>query len=125
MLAAQNLTLSRGGKRILTQISLEVRPGEVVGLLGANGAGKSTLLSALAAELSPDSGQVHLGGELLAGMPFREQARQRAAKVRAHHVQQMGVQLRVQALVLALEVKVRGVGGHWHGVARPWQCGAG
>ncbi|WP_447579051.1 heme ABC transporter ATP-binding protein [Achromobacter kerstersii] len=78
MLAAQNLTLSRGGKRILTQISLEVRPGEVVGLLGANGAGKSTLLSALAAELSPDSGQVHLGGEPLAGMPFREQARQRA-----------------------------------------------
>ena len=59
-LAAQNLTLSRGGARILTDVSLDVRPGEVVGLLGANGAGKSTLLGALASELTPAVSYTHL-----------------------------------------------------------------
>lgn len=78
MLAAHDLTLSRGGQRILTQVSLDVRPGEVVGLLGANGAGKSTLLGAMAAELSPESGQVRMDDTPLASMAFGQQARQRA-----------------------------------------------
>lgn len=77
-LAARNLTLSRGGARILTEVSLDVRPGEVVGLLGANGAGKSTLLGALAAELTPDSGHACLDGTALAALPHRQQARRRA-----------------------------------------------
>ncbi|WP_312543362.1 ATP-binding cassette domain-containing protein, partial [Achromobacter mucicolens] len=42
MLAADELVLTRGASRILDKVSLAVRPGEVVGLLGANGAGKST-----------------------------------------------------------------------------------
>ncbi|RBL83223.1 heme ABC transporter ATP-binding protein [Streptomyces cavourensis] len=78
MLAADNLTLARHGTRILDQVSLSIRPGEVVGLLGSNGAGKSTLLSALSAELAAEGGSLTLDGRALASMPPREQARKRA-----------------------------------------------
>lgn len=78
MLAAENLTLSRGGSRILDRVSLALRPGEVVGLLGANGAGKSSLLAALSCELPPDGGRVRLDGTSLARLPQRLQARRRA-----------------------------------------------
>ncbi|QVQ26567.1 heme ABC transporter ATP-binding protein [Achromobacter deleyi] len=78
MLAAEDLTLTRGGNRILDQVSLAVRPGEVVGLLGANGAGKSTLLGAMSAELAPDSGRLRLGDADLRGLAHRQQARLRA-----------------------------------------------
>ncbi|WP_251865694.1 heme ABC transporter ATP-binding protein [Achromobacter sp. Marseille-Q4962] len=78
MLAAENLTLARGGARILDGVSLRLAPGEVVGLLGANGAGKSTLLAVLANELEPDAGAVVLDGEPLSKVAHRRQARRRA-----------------------------------------------
>ena len=78
MLAADDLVLTRGGNRILDKVSLAVRPGEVVGLLGANGAGKSTLLGAMSAELAPDSGTVRLGDANVQGLAHRQQARLRA-----------------------------------------------
>lgn len=46
----------------LTDVSLEVSPGEFFGLLGPNGAGKTTLFKILATLVTPDSGQVTIGG---------------------------------------------------------------
>jgi iron complex transport system ATP-binding protein len=77
-LAAENISVTRGGVRILDDVSLAVRPGEVVGLLGANGAGKSTLLGALAGEHRPDTGRVVLNGTELRHLSHRAQARRRA-----------------------------------------------
>jgi iron complex transport system ATP-binding protein len=73
-----NLGVSRGATRILSDVSLNIEPGRIVGLLGANGAGKSTLLSALAGELTPDAGHIELDGTPLSNIPLRLQARQRA-----------------------------------------------
>jgi ABC-2 type transport system ATP-binding protein len=57
-------TYSRLGRRVraLDGVSIEVRPGETVGLIGPNGAGKTTLLSCLLGFLRPDSGSIRIGG---------------------------------------------------------------
>ena len=48
----------------LRGIDLEVRPGEVVGIVGRNGSGKSTLLKALAGIYEADRGDVHVVGKV-------------------------------------------------------------
>jgi ABC-2 type transport system ATP-binding protein len=62
MLAVLNVTRSYGEIKALEAVSLEVGPGEIVGLLGANGAGKSTLLRTLAGLQPPDAGVVQIEG---------------------------------------------------------------
>src|SRR5438132_2778088 len=47
----------------LRDISLEVRPGEILALLGENGAGKSTLLKIINGDYQPDTGMLSLGGQ--------------------------------------------------------------
>src|ERR1700741_4564716 len=44
-------------------IDLEVRPGEVLALLGENGAGKTTLMNVLSGLYRPDAGEIRVGGE--------------------------------------------------------------
>ena len=48
MIVAQNITVRRGAREVLREVSLRVAPGQVLGILGRNGAGKTTLLRALA-----------------------------------------------------------------------------
>lgn len=57
-LRARDLTVGRGGRAVLKQLDLEVRPGEVTALVGANGTGKSTLLRCLAGLERPLAGRV-------------------------------------------------------------------
>ncbi|MEE4463694.1 heme ABC transporter ATP-binding protein [Azotobacter chroococcum] len=78
MLQAERLAVQRGGRRVLSGIDLELRPGELLGVLGPNGAGKSSLLAALCGELRPAAGQVRLDGRPLAGWPGPERARRLA-----------------------------------------------
>ncbi|MHC8323965.1 heme ABC transporter ATP-binding protein [Pseudomonas sp. GB2N2] len=60
MLRTQNLHIRRGRKLVLTNITLELKPGEILGVLGPNGAGKSTLLGALCGDLQADHPSVWL-----------------------------------------------------------------
>ncbi|WP_442504266.1 sugar ABC transporter ATP-binding protein [Marinivivus vitaminiproducens] len=50
------------GVRALSNVSLEVAPGEVVGLIGENGAGKSTLMKVLGGVIAPDEGRIVIDG---------------------------------------------------------------
>jgi iron complex transport system ATP-binding protein len=61
--------------RILKGVSVEVRAGEFVGLMGRNGAGKSTLLDLLAGVRRPSEGEITLDGRPLTAWPAAELAR--------------------------------------------------
>lgn len=56
------ITKSYGAIQALRGVSFEIRPGEVVGLIGANGAGKSSLMKVLAGAVTPDSGTIEFAG---------------------------------------------------------------
>jgi len=76
VLEARNLTWNPRGRRVLGPLNLEVERGETLVLVGPNGAGKTTLLRMLAGVLTPDSGEVLLGGEPLHQHDRRHRARE-------------------------------------------------
>ena len=59
-----DVSVRRGGRRVLDRVSLLVQRGDRIGIVGANGAGKSTLLQLLTGRLQPDSGSLRLGTRL-------------------------------------------------------------
>ena len=69
LLEVRDLHVAYGaGVRALQGVSLCVRPGEVVALIGANGAGKTTLLKAIAGLVRPQAGDVTLDGRAIGGV---------------------------------------------------------
>ena len=66
--ARWTLSVARGGRTVVRDVSLEIPPGQVTTLLGANGAGKSTLVLAVAGLLRPSGGRVLLGDRDLTGL---------------------------------------------------------
>jgi ABC-2 type transport system ATP-binding protein len=59
----EGLSKSYGNQKAVDNISFEVRTGEIVGFLGPNGAGKTTTMRIITQYLSPDSGQITIGGK--------------------------------------------------------------
>ena len=72
MLKIDNIHVYYGAIHALKGVSLEVRKGEIVTLIGANGAGKSTTLRTVSGLLAPKSGGISFLGENIAGMPAHE-----------------------------------------------------
>lgn len=70
VLSFDDIAKTFGATRALKGVSLDVRRGEIVALLGENGAGKSTLIKVLGGLFRPDRGQV-----LIDGVPYRHQVR--------------------------------------------------
>ena len=62
-LAVQNLAKHYGPFKAMTNVNLEVRPGEIVGLIGPNGAGKTTMINTITGTLFATEGEIHLNGK--------------------------------------------------------------
>ena len=75
MLEVKNLSVGYPGRTVLEDVSLAVRPGRVLVLLGPNGCGKSTLLRTLPGLLPPLGGEILLDGRSLGNYSPREAAR--------------------------------------------------
>jgi D-xylose transport system ATP-binding protein len=59
----RNIRVSFGGVHAVDGVTVDLMPGEVVGLVGGNGAGKSTLIRTLSGAHPPDDGQIYIDGE--------------------------------------------------------------
>lgn len=64
-----------GRRQVVSGVSLEIQPGEIVGLLGANGAGKTTTFRMLVGLLRPDGGRISFDGRDVATLPMYARAR--------------------------------------------------
>jgi ABC-2 type transport system ATP-binding protein len=71
---AQNITKTFGNSTAVKNLSLQVRAGEIYGLVGPDGAGKTTTMRLLCGAMLPDSGEVHVGGYSMRTQP--DQARE-------------------------------------------------
>lgn len=86
-LAAHQLSLGLSrGQKTLDRVSIELKPGEILALVGQNGAGKSTLLKALSGELSPQDGEVRLMDRPLPDWPDYLRARLLAVLPQQHNL---------------------------------------
>ncbi len=74
----EGLVVRRGGRTIIDGLSLEVRRGEAVGIVGKNGCGKSTLLMAIAGVLAPTEGRVRVAGANVWGSAKQRRESRRA-----------------------------------------------
>ena len=59
----RDMSVSFGGVHAVKDVSIDLYPGEILGLVGGNGAGKSTLIKTLSGAQKPDSGEIYINGE--------------------------------------------------------------
>jgi ABC-type branched-subunit amino acid transport system ATPase component len=75
LFGCNGICLSIGGRQILKDVSLEAKPGQILGLVGPNGAGKTSLFEVLCGRYSAQQGTVSLDGKDITRMPFHKRAR--------------------------------------------------
>jgi branched-chain amino acid transport system ATP-binding protein len=75
LLEIEGMVAGYGGSRVLHDVDLSVRAGEIVAVLGSNGAGKSTLLQVIAGGVHPEAGTVRFDGESIDRRSVHQRAR--------------------------------------------------
>jgi branched-chain amino acid transport system ATP-binding protein len=111
LLALRGLGKSFEGVRVVDDLDLEVRAGEIVSVIGPNGAGKTTVFNLITGVVPPDRGRILLDGTDLAGLP-------------SHEIAAIGVARTFQMVRLFLNMTVREnvmAAAYAKTTVRPWQ----
>ena len=72
MIKVTSISKSFGKKKILENLNLEVKNGEILSLLGPNGCGKTTLLNILSGLLRQNEGNIYINNVLVSGGPEKD-----------------------------------------------------
>ncbi len=86
MLRVANVAFAYGRQPVLSDVSLDLAPGDLVGILGPNGSGKTTLLRLIGGLLRPSAGRIELDGCDLGALPRAELARRMAIVPQETHL---------------------------------------
>ncbi len=76
VLRSEKLVKSYKGRKVVNEVSFEVKQGEIVGLLGPNGAGKTTSFYMTVGLIKPDAGKIFLADENITDLPMYKRAKQ-------------------------------------------------
>ncbi|MDI3305878.1 MAG: branched-chain amino acid ABC transporter ATP-binding protein/permease [Acetobacteraceae bacterium] len=112
LLAMQGVNTFYGKSHILHDVTLTVREGEIVALLGRNGAGKSTLLKTIIGIAPPAQGSIRLGGETISGLAPDQVARRGVGYVPQGRGLFAGMTV-AENLALGRLKRLTGAGRHW------------
>lgn len=118
LLATRDLSKSFGMVMAANAVNVEIRPGELVGIVGANGSGKTTFLNVITGYLRPDRGRVFFLGEDRTGLPPR--AITKLGIARSFQIPQLYTNLRVlESLLLSLAAQGGKGAALWQPLHRP------
>jgi len=99
LLDAEDMALGYGARTVLANVTLTVRSGDRIGILGVNGAGKSTLVKAISREIEPRAGELRRGQGLAIGYFAQHQLDQlRPDETPLQHLRRLAPQAREQEL---------------------------
>ena len=120
ILRTVDLTKSFGMVKAADRINVEIRDGELVGIVGANGSGKTTFLNLITGYLTPDDGRIFLMGEDRTGLPPRRVTRLGVA--RSFQIPQLYTNLSVlESILLSVAAQTDTGVGVWRPLYRqPW-----
>ena len=94
LLELKKVSLAFGGLRVVSDLDLEVKEGEIVSLIGPNGAGKTTVFNLITGIYDPDDGEIQLDGGKISGL-------------QPHKINELGVARTFQTLRLFLNMTVK------------------
>jgi branched-chain amino acid transport system ATP-binding protein len=106
LVRVHNLTKRFGGIAVVDGVSFEIKPGEILGVVGPSGSGKSTLFNCVFGQLAPSAGEVRLDGRPITGLRPRELSRLGLARTFQHV--QLFPQLTVRDNLIAAGQEHRG-----------------
>ncbi len=105
-ISLNHVSAGYGKRQVLKDVSISFASGKLTGLIGPNGCGKSTLLKCVYRILSPWAGDIHIGGQSISTMSYKDSAK-RTAVLAQHHG--AGFDFSVEEVVLLGRTPYKGI----------------